>query len=245
MGRILRPGPASLEGLRWLARVGPAPLDAWRCAMGCSEVAARSHARRLEREGWLVRFPMTRGEGSLFVATRTGTSVLGLRLRAAGSPAPTWWAHHCGCAWVAAWLTLRGHQFLGDRELLDDRGWSGEISWRDHKGAHVSRHRPDLIAIASTGARIAVEVELAQKSVERLRAIITMHACWRAAGTTGGVIYVCRDQDGCDRVNRVDGRGLRIELVETIKRQTIEACERVRADRAGAVNIDAREAATG
>jgi hypothetical protein len=88
MGRILRPGPASLEGLRWLARVGPAPLNAWRCAMGCSEVAARSHARRLEREAWLARFPMTRGEGSLFVATRTGISVLGLRLRAAGSPAP-------------------------------------------------------------------------------------------------------------------------------------------------------------
>jgi hypothetical protein len=49
--------------------------------MGCSEVAARSHARRLEREGWLARFPMTRGEGSLFVATWTGISVLGLRLR--------------------------------------------------------------------------------------------------------------------------------------------------------------------
>jgi hypothetical protein len=142
-----------------LARVGPAPLNAWRCAMGCSEVAARSHARRLEREGWLARFPMTRGEGS---------------------PAPTWWAHHCGCAWVAAWLMLRGHQFLGDHELLDDRGWSGEISWRDYKGVHVSRHRPDLI-----------------------------------------------------------------ELLETIKSQTSEACERARADRGGAVTVDARETAVG
>jgi hypothetical protein len=163
---------------------------------------------------------MTRGKGSLFVATRTGISVLGLR--AAGSPAPTWWAHHCGCAWVAAWLMLRGHQFLGDRELLDDQGWSGEISWRDHKGVHVSRHRPDLIALASTGGRFAVEVELAQKSIERLRAIITMHASWRSADATGGVIYVCRDQDGHERVNRVaeqtgliatEGRGLRIELL--------------------------------
>ena len=222
--------------------------------MGCSEVAARSHARRLEREGWLARFPMTRGEGSLFVATRTGISVLGLRLRAAGSPAPTWWAHHCGCAWVAAWLMLRGRQFLGDRELLDDQGWSGEISWRDHKGVHVSRHRPDLIALASTGERFAVEVELAQKSIERLRAIITMHASWRAADATGGVIYVCRDQDGYERVNRVaeqtgliatEGRGLRIELLETIKSQTIETCERVRADHRGAVSVDARETAVG
>ena len=30
----LGPGPASLEGLRWLCRVGPAPIDAWGCAMG-------------------------------------------------------------------------------------------------------------------------------------------------------------------------------------------------------------------
>jgi hypothetical protein len=90
MGRVLKPGPASMEGLGWLARVGPAPLDAWRCAMGWSEVAARSHARRLETEGWLERYPMTRGSGSLFVATRTGVRVLGLNLRPAGPPAPTW-----------------------------------------------------------------------------------------------------------------------------------------------------------
>lgn len=32
--------------------------------MGWSEVAARHHARRLEREGWLERVPMLRGEGS-------------------------------------------------------------------------------------------------------------------------------------------------------------------------------------
>ena len=78
MSRQLRPGPGSLRGLAWLARVGPAPLDAWRCAMGWSEVAARSHARRLEQERWLVRVPMTRGAGSLFVATRTGVSVAGV-----------------------------------------------------------------------------------------------------------------------------------------------------------------------
>jgi hypothetical protein len=44
-----------MKGLEWLARVGPARLEAWRCAMAWSEVAARSHARRLESEGWLDR----------------------------------------------------------------------------------------------------------------------------------------------------------------------------------------------
>jgi hypothetical protein len=72
-----------MKGLSWLARVGRAPLDAWRCAMGWSEVAARNHARRLGR--WLERYPMTRGHGSLFVATRTGVAVLGLSVRGGGA----------------------------------------------------------------------------------------------------------------------------------------------------------------
>ena len=44
-----------MKGLEWLARVGRSPLDPWRYAMGWSEVAARHHARRLEREGRIER----------------------------------------------------------------------------------------------------------------------------------------------------------------------------------------------
>jgi hypothetical protein len=51
--------------------------------MGWSEVAARSHARRLEREGWLARYPMKRGDGSLFVATRRGVRMTDLPVTAA------------------------------------------------------------------------------------------------------------------------------------------------------------------
>lgn len=237
MARALRPGPASLEGLRWLARVGPAPLGAWRCAMGWSEVAARSHARRLENERWLARYPMTRGEGSLFVATRTGVRVLGLSLRPAGPPGPTWWAHHSACAWAAAWTGVRGHEFLGDRELLEMPGWSSQISWRDRKGLHVSGHRPDLIAITKSGHRVAVEVELAQKSADRLRAILTMHALWRLDRRTNAVMYVCGDQDRANRIKRAgEQTGLAladrliVRLLETIRQQTIEASEQNRAE---------------
>ena len=42
----LGPGPASMEGLRWLCRVGPAPIDAWACAMGWLPVT-----RALTRQG--------------------------------------------------------------------------------------------------------------------------------------------------------------------------------------------------
>lgn len=225
-----------MRGLGWLARVGPAPLDAWRCAMGWSEVAARSHARRLEREGWLERYPMTRGEGSLFAVTRTGVAMAGVPVRAAGPPAPTWWAHLCGCAWAAAWLTVRGRQIQGCREVIADPAWSGTVRWRDHKGTHTARHRPDL-AWLPDGRNVAIEVELAQKSAERLKAILGLHAQWRASGATGGVIYICGDPERERRVETAarrvglmttKGGGLRIESLETIKTQAVASCDALR-----------------
>ena len=74
----LLPGPASMAGLAWLVRVGPTPLEAWRSAMGWCLSVAGSHARRLERQGWLERHRMTRGRGSLLVATRRGVRMSGL-----------------------------------------------------------------------------------------------------------------------------------------------------------------------
>jgi hypothetical protein len=247
MTRVLRPGPASIEGLTWLARVGPCPLHAWRCAMGWSDVAARSHARRLERAGWLARYPMTRGDGSLFLATRVGIEVAAVPVSAAGPPAPTWWAHHCAVAWMAAWLKLRGHEFLGGRELLEGDEWSGEISWRDRSGFKNATHRPDLVACPRGGRHIAIEVELTKKSAERLRAILWRHAVWRSNGQIGGVIYICADHEGGEHITSLAaeaglarGRGLRVEQLDTIKAQAFAAYEEIRAARLSSGSGDAR-----
>jgi hypothetical protein len=209
--------------------------------MGWSEVAARSHARRLEAVGWLARYPMKRGEGSLFQATRLGVAVAEVSVAAAGAPAPTWWAHHCGVAWMAAWVKLRGHDLIGARELLDYDEWSGEIRWWDHSGSKKSRHRPDLVARRRTGGQVAIEVELTKKSVERLRAILARHAAWRSGGQTGGVFYVCPDADACERIKKYaaevglfDGGGLRLELLDVIKAQALAGYEEIRAARTGA-----------
>ncbi len=202
--------------------------------MGWSEVAARSHARRLEREGWLARYPMRRGDGCLFVPTRVGVAVAGVPVRAPGEPAPTWWAHHCGVAWMAAWLTVRGRDFKGGRELLEFDTWSGEISWQDRRGFHDSKHRPDLVGFRLDGGPIAVEVELAPKSMERLRGILFLHAVWRHAGKSNGAYYVCGDEDGLKRIRkaankgrafRYDDLGLTLTLLDTIKSEAIEMRE--------------------
>ena len=224
----LRPGQGSLAGLAWLARVGPASGEAWGCAMGWGRSAVFSHAKRLEREGWLERYPTLRGHGSLLVATSTGVRMTGVAVSPARPPAPTWWAHLHACSWVAAWLTVRGRVMQGCREVDEDPSWRGNIRWHDGKGAHRSGHRPDL-AVILDGVRFGVEVELARKSVERLTAIVGLHARWRAAGQAGGVIYVCADEAGAERVREIAaerglstdrGGGVRVELLERIERET-------------------------
>jgi hypothetical protein len=105
---------------------------------------------------------------------------------------------------MAAWLTVRGRKFVGGRELLAFDTWSGEIFWRDHKTHHGSHHRPDLVKIRAYGRPIAVEVELAQQSVGRLRATLygTPYGA-RPASKTNGVFYVCGDEDGRARIRKV------------------------------------------
>jgi hypothetical protein len=177
-----------------------------------SAVAARSHAQRLEVAGWLARHPITRGHGS-----------------------------HCGCAWVAASLTARGHEFLGPRELLEDRAWSGEITWRARRGYNSTTHRPDLIGAPDVNP-VAIEVELTKKSAEPLRAIIGLHARWRAAGWTAGVIYICGDGDVQTRiVNAAKEYGLAdpnswltTKPLDRIRTHTLQTYERQRAERASA-----------
>ena len=64
MGKV-RPGPSTVAGLEWLARVGPAPLGAWGIAMGWGRTAVYSHTHRLLKAGWLETCSRTHGEGSL------------------------------------------------------------------------------------------------------------------------------------------------------------------------------------
>jgi hypothetical protein len=162
--------------------------------------------------------------------------MLGLPLRPPGPPGPTWWAHHCGCAWTAAWLRLRDRRFIGDRELLDDPRWSGQTTWSDSRGYHHGRHRPDIVRAAPSGSWVPIEVELLQKSLPRLRGILSMYGAWRIDRRIGGLMYVCGDQDGADRVRRSGARigwgdRLRIGLLETITAHTIEVSEQMRAAR--------------
>jgi len=194
--------------------------------MGWAEVTARSHARRLEREGWLERHAMTRGSGSMFVASRAGVRFAGVAVRAAGAPSPVWWAHDSACAWTAAWLTVRGREWLGPRQVLADGSWGGTVRWRTRHGARNSGHRPDL-GVLLDGRRYAVEVELTQKASERLKAVLAMYGAQVGQNSLRGVIYVCGDAEDQRRVRDaavsvgLPDRALRVEPLEEIQSQAV------------------------
>ncbi len=84
---------------------------------------------------------------------------------------------------------------------------------------------------------IPIEVELANKSKTRLDAILKLHLRWIIARKSSALIYICGDEEGCRRIERAGrrvglyptSRSLRIELLETIKAQTLTEFEQSRA----------------
>lgn len=232
MGGV-RPGPSTVAGLKWLARVGPTPLGAWGIAMGWGQAAVYSHARRLRAESCLAMCSRTRGEGSLVYASRTGVRHAGVNAAAVERrPAPVTWPHCEACAWTAAWLTARGRGMVGPREMLVRTDWRGELRFRERGELRRRGHRPDLAGRLPDGLVLPIEVELSEKSSARLKAVLALHSEWISAGKSGGVIYVCGDEEIAERVLAdsaqaglsVDRGTMRIELMATIQREAVEAC---------------------
>ena len=129
------------------------------------------------------------------------------------------------------------------RGPTSDRGRSSTI----RNGQQSSPRRPPqlqaLLASAPPGRvladrAIAIEVELAPKSKPRLDAILQLHLGWIVARKTDAAIYICGDQEGWRRVERVGlyraDKRFRIELLDTIKERTLAAYEQKRVDQAAA-----------
>lgn len=227
MSRAVGPGKASMAGLRWLAGVGASPFEAWGVAMGWAPPTTFSHGARLVGAGLAASCPTRHGHGSLIYATSAGVEAAGvLAAPLPRDPAPTTWAHLEAYAWTAAWLTARGRHVIGERELLLDGSWRGELEWLERDGLRRRGHHPDMLAgLTLDGPLLPVEVELASKSVKRLRSILALHASWIAARKTAAVIYVCGPPRLAERVWRegaqfgldADRKTLRVELLETIR----------------------------
>jgi hypothetical protein len=231
---VLKPGPSSLRGLRWLAQVGPAPLQAWAVAMGWGQAAVYSHARRLRAAGWLERCSRPPGEPNLVYASRAGVRRSGVDAAVLQRPPrPVTWPHVEASAWTAAWLTARGRELQGPRQLLVQEAWRGEVLWRERGESRQRGHRPDLAGQLPDGRWMPIEVELTEKSSARLKAVIGLHASWVAAGRTPAVMYVCGSDGIAERVSSdahqaglsVERETLRVELLPVIQHQAVQACK--------------------
>jgi hypothetical protein len=186
------PGPASMAGLAWLARVGPASTRVWSAAMGWTERTARSHALRLERANLLGRAPHLYGAGGALVyANAAALALTGVRASALRrEPSAVSAEHYEACAEMAAFLTRHRREIRGPRELLADDEWTGQVRWREHGETRQRGHRPDLIACASDGGMLAFEVELHAKLPARLTAVLRLYARWLAEGKLSSLGYV-------------------------------------------------------
>jgi hypothetical protein len=194
------PGWRSLDGLVWLARVGPAPADTWGAAMGWAAPTVRSHTVRLHRAGLLERVARLQSAGGALVyastfgvdtaRARAGVQALAVRR----PPAPVTWQHAEACAQMGAYLTVRGREMIAPRELLLDDRWLGELEWTEHGETRRRGHRPDFIATGASGRSIAIELELTVKSAQRLRAVLSMYVAWLAEGRVESLLYAVGGQ---------------------------------------------------
>ena len=227
------PGPSTLAGLKWLAQVGPSPLEAFGAAMGWGQATAYSHAQRLRAEGWAEACRRVRGDGSLVYASRTGVRLSGVDAAVMNrKPTAVSWPHYESCAWTAAWLTARGRGMLGPREMLLRRDWRADLHWYEHGETRKRGHRPDLAGRLPDGALLPIEVELRDKSRTRLRAVLGLHTRWIDSGMSPAVMYVCASDPIAGHVREegesaglsVEDGTLRVELLDTIKQEAVRAC---------------------
>ncbi|MDA0139450.1 hypothetical protein [Solirubrobacter deserti] len=172
-------------------------------AMGFGRRSTYSHVARLRRAGLLAR--AFDAEGSVVAITAAGRRAVGADRGdvRAGATHGSGLRHGRAVSWVAALLTLRGREWLSERELRGQNGWEIPVVWAASRG----RHRPDLGVVMPGQARVAVEVELSLKSPRRLRAIFAGHEQAIASGQiAGGLIYVCDRADVLDAVSRAAER---------------------------------------
>src|SRR4051812_22636355 len=201
-GRARGPGWRSLEALAWLARVEVAGIEPLGLAMGLGWRVTYSHVERLAAAGLAVRG--YDAGGSVVAITAAGRREVGadrgdVRV---GATHGSGLRHARAVSWVAALATLRGREWISDREAHGRAEWLIPVVWAAHRG----EHRPDL-GIEVDGVRVAVEVELSHKSPRRLQAILAGHEVAISSGRiSGGLIYVSDRPDVLAAVERAAQR---------------------------------------
>ncbi len=174
------------------------------------EVGARTataRLNRLEQAGYLTRDRPYGGQPDHYQITRHGLAAIGSELR---PPRPdlSAYQHDLGLAWL--WLAARGGAFGPLNELISERrlrSHDARARTRESPAAPVERlgvripgtglrggerlHYPDLLLRTVSGHRVAVELELSDKSRKGLDKVIGAYAGDRRIDA---VLYLVDDE---------------------------------------------------
>ena len=184
-----------------------------------AETAAR-RLRALAKSEYVVRARLFADQPHYAAITRAGLAVIGSTL-----PEPALnvaeYRHDMGMAWV--WLAARDGAFgeltaiHSERHMRSADGRAGEgedrfglrtIGWG--QGGGPLTHYPDLLLETAGGHRIAVELELTQKSQARLEKIMRRYVGDRRIE---GVVYLVDDARIAKRVQAAARRAGASDLV--------------------------------
>jgi hypothetical protein len=179
--------------------------------MGFGWRVTYSHVERLASVE-LVERVYDRG-GSVVAITRHGRRLVGAEPAEvrAGATQAFGIVHSRAMSWVAAYLTLRGREWIGERALRRDERWRVPVVWPASRGTH----RPDLVSVVD-GRPVAIEVELTLKAPRRLRAILLGYEAAIAGGRFSGVTYIAGDEAvmaGVRRAASFAGMGDRLAVL--------------------------------
>jgi hypothetical protein len=205
-------GPDDIRLLEFLAEHRVTVVWQAQARLGCTLSAAERQLRALDEAGLVVREPIFEGQPAACRITRRGLALLEREL-----PAPQvdlkGYRHDVGVAWL--WLAAQAGAFGRLDGLVSERtmrsadrrreglgiGTSSPAPGATSRGERygigvtgagprggLSLHYPDLMLDATTGHRVAIELELTAKGARRLDGIMLGYA---AESRVDVVLYLC------------------------------------------------------
>jgi hypothetical protein len=183
--------------------------------LGVSADAAGRRLRRLADKGLVAYQPPFRGAPASARITRPGVRAVGRQLSPPGENLNEF-QHDVGVGWL--WLAARAGAFGEVRQIATERtmqaadGAAAAAGRRPRYGVGLGmlgpngrpqRHYPDLMLDLASGHRVAVELELTQKSSRRLSRIMTAYA---SDASVDAVLYLTATKTLADRVTEAARR---------------------------------------
>lgn len=191
-----------------------------------THVSVRRRVRQLAAAGYVTQWSVFEHSRCCLIQSR-GLAAVGSRLRAP-EPRLGSYRHDVGLAWL--WLAARGGAFgpvtdvIGERRLRSHDGVAPEEPYAIRLGGYDAkgferRHYPDLLLLGHQGRRLALELELSLKGVDRREQILAGYAADRRVDAV--LYFVEANSSGRSIARSLRGSTARMGLLDRIQIRSI------------------------